>query len=113
MMTLAKNMNIILLDFSHFVHLKRMHPSVFNEYVKYKDSSEPKLKRQRQPQLPFPVTRESSYKSKSERLIVKFIINTMSPLSLVEHPDFVALVKGSLKLDTTIIMYHVIERTGL
>jgi hypothetical protein len=84
-----------------------VHPSVFEDYVKYKDSPEPKLKRQGQPQLPFPVIKESSYKSKSERLIVKFIINTMSPLSLVEHPDFVALIKGTPRLTDKYDQYYV------
>ena len=49
--------------------------------------------------LEFPRTGESSFKQKSELLIADFVIQTMSPLSIVEKPAFVRLVKGEPHVD--------------
>ena len=53
------------------------------------------LRRKRQRTLPFPVVkRESAIANKTERLLVDFIVKTMSPLSTVTNMHFVNLIKG-------------------
>ncbi|ODM88386.1 putative AC transposase, partial [Orchesella cincta] len=80
---------------SNFVsHLKKWHSSEYDKYEEYKKTNGGNPKCPRQTTLHFTVTKEAACKSKTERLIMNYIVRKMEPLSLVEDEAFIDLVKG-------------------
>ncbi|ODM87338.1 Zinc finger BED domain-containing protein 1 [Orchesella cincta] len=82
--------------FSNFTtHLKRKHPAALQSYTEYMKTAEAKAKRVKQTCLPFPVINTTSHlQSKTERLILNFVVQTMQPLSIVDDEAFKKLVTG-------------------
>ncbi|ODM59385.1 Zinc finger BED domain-containing protein 1, partial [Orchesella cincta] len=70
-------------------HLKRKHPAALQSYTEYMKTAEAKAKRVKQTCLPFPVINTTSHlQSKTERLILNFVVQTMQPLSIVDDEAF-------------------------
>lgn len=84
-----------VLQFTKFYFsIQRIHENLFKEYQK--DEAELPVKKGRQSVLPFPVLQTvSKVQTKCHKGVLRFIVNTMSPLSFTENPHFRQLLKGS------------------
>ncbi|ODM63191.1 Zinc finger BED domain-containing protein 1 [Orchesella cincta] len=75
--------------------MQRKHPAALQSYTEYMKTAEAKAKRVKQTCLPFPVINTTSHlQSKTERLILNFVVQTMQPLSIVDDEAFKKLVTG-------------------